>query len=155
MGWINNFIAIKIGLWLLASYMLQGFFASLLLKKFSNDWRLILLGTTFFILAPIMFWRVGGHEALAGQWLILAALYLYFSPATTPTRIKYMLLILIASMVHFYLLAMVLAIWGGYLLKESLLGVNKKYIAIYFLLTMIIVLCNMWVSGYFTNTPPK
>ncbi len=139
-----------IGLWLLASYMLQGFFASLLLKKFSNDWRLILLGTTFFILAPIMFFRAWGHEALTGQWLILAALYLYFSPATTPTRIKYMLLILIATMVHFYLLAMVLAIWIAYLLKESLLGANKKYSAIYFLLTMIIVVCNMWVSGYFT-----
>ncbi len=55
------------GLWLMTAYMLQGFFAGLLLKKFTNDWRLILLGTTFFILSPIMFWRTGGHEALVAH----------------------------------------------------------------------------------------
>ena len=139
-----------IGLWLLGSYMLQGFFAALLLKKFTDDWRLILLGVTFFILSPIMFGRAGGHEALAGHWLILVALYLYLSPPSSTTRVKWILLILMTSMVHFYLLVMVLAIWAGYVLKELLAGLNKKYISMYFLITMILLLLNMWIIGYFT-----
>ncbi len=53
-------------------------------------------------------------------------------------------------MVHFYLLVMVLAIWVGYLLKLLLDGFSKKYFVIYGLLTMVILLFNMWNIGYFT-----
>ncbi len=148
----NNFLPQPFqytGLWLMLVYMLQGFFAALLLKKFTNDWRLILLGATFFILSPIMFFRAGAHEALAGHWLILAALYLYLFPATVNTGVKWTILIVMSSMIHFYLLVMVLAIWAGYLLKVLFKGFNKRDIIIYVLLTILILLFVMWFTGYF------
>ncbi len=142
------------GLWLMTTYMLQGFFAAILLKKISNNWRLILLGVTFFIISPILFWRAGGHEALAAHWLILAGLSLYLSPEKmNSTKVKWVFLIIVSSMVHFYLLVMVLAIWAGYLLKELLNDFTRQHtvqILQYIFFTMIILLFVMWVIGYFT-----
>ncbi len=141
------------GLWLLGSYMLQGLFASLLLQRFTKNSLLILLGTTFFLLSPIMFTRSGHHEALVGHWLILASLYLYFSSYTRSTKIKWVFLIIIASMVHFYLLVMVLVIWSGYILGYILSDSGKNNILKtikYFLFTMTILILTMWIIGYFT-----
>ncbi len=142
-----------IGLWLMATYMLQGFFASLLLKKFTDNWKLILLGVMFFLLSPIMFWRAGGHEALAGHWLILASLYLYFSSYTINTKLKWSVLLIILPLVHFYLLVMVLMIWGAYLISYMLHAKTIKeivYTLLYTLTTLLLILLVMWTVGYFS-----
>ncbi len=141
-----------IGLWLMATYMLQGFFASLLLKKFTDNWKLILLGVMFFLLSPILFWRAGGHEALAGHWLILASLYLYFSSYTTSTKLKWSILLISLPLIHFYLFVMVLTIWGAYLISYMLYTKTLKefaYILLYTLTTLLLTLFVMWAVGYF------
>jgi hypothetical protein len=139
------------GLWLLSSYMLQGLFASILLQKVTKNALLILLGTTFFLLSPIMFSRAGGHEALTAHWLILAAFCLYFSAYTKKIKTRWVILIIIATLVHFYLLVMVLAIWSGYLLRYILNTTNhtRSSIIRYFFSTLLIVILIMWIEGYF------
>ncbi len=140
-----------LGLWLLACYMLQGFFASLLISRITPNFILIFLGATFFILSPIMFWRVGGHEALASHWLILASVYLYLLSYSRNTNIKWIFLIVTSALVHFYLLTVVLAIWLGYILS-FLWSSGKKSIILtiaYLILTLLLLALVLWMAGYF------
>ena len=142
------------GIWLLMSYMLQSFFTLLLLRKFTENKIIIFLGASLFVLSTIMLKRAGGHEALAGHWVLLASLYLYFESYNSKTRIKWLLLILATSLIHFYLLFMVLAVWAAYIL--SYLLISRWYRIIlplsYMLATFSALLLLMWVVGYFTIT---
>lgn len=141
-----------VGLWLWFSYILQGVFASLLLKKVTDNNLLILIGMTFFLLSPTMFWRAGGHMSLAAHWLILAALYLYTTSSLNNLKSKWFILIIISSMIHFYLLVMVLAIWAGYILKELVSELTQKNIMtyiVYILTTFLTLLLTMYILGYF------
>lgn len=97
------------GLWILLCCMLQSAFAYLLLRRFIDDRRLALTASLFFAIAPVCLVRLDGHFALFGQWLVLGALYLYFSPRWTPWR--WSALLVTAALVHFYLLSMALALW--------------------------------------------
>src|SRR5687767_262954 len=100
------------GLWLLASFVLQSVFAYKLLGRFTPDRWLALAGSVFFVLAPVCLARLSApHYALFGQWLLLAALYLYF--AARYSAAAWMLLLGLTTLVHFYLLFMAGLIWGA------------------------------------------
>ena len=139
------------GFWLLSAYILQGYFSILLLKETINRPALIILGACFFLLSPILVQRARIHESLTAHWIILAALYLYLQADTFKYRIRWLLLLALASLVHFYLLVMAAMIFLGYLLKQFLLNQKKlpvsllKFTALAFVLTLI----PMWLAGYF------
>ena len=139
------------GIWVLLSYTLQGLFASLLLGKVSKAPLPILLGTFFFSLSPIMWLRTEGHESLTSHWVILASLYLYLSQDTIRTRIMWRILLLLTSMIHFYLLVMILIIWGGYLLRELLKNFKYNVVPMIwtFTTTLFLLITVMWFAGYF------
>src|SRR5262245_2169292 len=113
------------GFWLLLCYLLQGYFAALLVSRILNHSIMNLLATLFFLLSPVLVARSYYHEALSAHWIILAALYLYFQVDSGTNRIRWVTLLILASMVHFYLLAMSFIILSGYLLRE-LLQDHKK-----------------------------
>jgi hypothetical protein len=101
------------GPWLLACFVLQGLFAWLLVGLATPNPWLRLAGGTLFVFAPPMLFRLGGHWALVGQWIILAALFLSLRPGRLRQVAWWMLLALVASLVHAYLLVMTAAIWAG------------------------------------------
>jgi len=139
------------GLWLLGCYILQGFFASRLLGLATKNPLLNLLGTSFFLMSPVLVQRAGGHEALAGHWLILAALYLYFQANTRKNSIKWIFVLLAASLVHCYLLVMTVVIWMGYLLKQLIEGKRKSVLPVMAtaVISLIPPFLAMWAVGYF------
>lgn len=139
------------GLWLLLSYALQGYFSSLLLRQITKNQILILLGIVFFLLSPCLLQRATGHEALTGHWIILASLYLYFQVYSFNNRIKWMILLIMASMVHFYLLAMALSIFSGYLLRQMIENYKKSFLSVIKFSTtaLVVTLISMWIVGYF------
>lgn len=139
------------GIWLLLSYTLQGFFASLLLGRVTKEPLPILLGTFFFVLSPTMFARAGGHESLSAHWTILVSLYLYLRRDTIRTRIIWAILLVLTSMIHFYLLVMTLIIWGGYLLRLLLINFRDNVTDILrsATITIILLITIMWITGYF------
>ena len=63
------------GFWGIMCFTFQGILSAKILQKFLKDHLLVLLGAVFFILSPICIQRMFGHTALAGQWLILLAIY--------------------------------------------------------------------------------
>jgi len=140
------------GLWLLCCYILQGYFASLLLGQVIQNPILNLLGTFFFLLSPtLVHLSLLGHESQACHWLILASLYLYFQADSLRNKIKWVLVMLASAMIHFYLLVMVIIIWMGYLLKHLLEGNREKIISVikFGAVSSISTLLAMWVAGYF------
>ena len=139
------------GLQLLLFYALQGFFSSLLLRLITKNPVLILLGTVFFILSPSLLQRATGHESLTGHWIIIASLYLYFQVDNFNYRIKWMVLLIMASMVHFYLLAMALIIFSGYLLRQMIENYKKNFLSVIKFSTtaLVVTLISMWIVGYF------
>jgi hypothetical protein len=99
------------GLWVLACFVLQAVFAWRLLGLAESRPLDRALGTMFFVLAPPMLNRLGGHMALVGQWMILAALWLNLRPSRRCQSAWWTALIAAAMIVHAYLFAMVAAVW--------------------------------------------
>ena len=94
------------GLWLYASHALAGAAGAALLWRLGCAALPALLGAAFFATAPVLLLRTYGHEALQGQFLLLAALALAFGPWRAWPWVA---LIVLAVWVHPYLAAMVFA----------------------------------------------
>ena len=137
------------GLWLALCFALQAVFAYGLLTRFGIERSLALLGSAFFVIAPPYLFRLSGHYALCGQWIVLAALYLYFAPRYS-LRAWY-LLAGISVLVHFYLFVMVGALWLADLWQRQWRGeIAPRQAARGFVGGVAITLALMWFAGYFT-----
>ena len=136
------------GLWLAGCFMLQAFFGWKLLKLFSSDRWVPLLGAAFFALSPILTMRLFGHYALTAHWLILAGLYLYLRPDAS---IKFWIALLgIAALVHAYLLLFLLAIFAADLIQRAWLGQRDwRQSVICLVISASVVVGLMWATGYF------
>lgn len=67
------------GLWGIMCFILQGIFSCRILKEYTNSRRALILGSGFFMIAPVLIQRMYVHTALAGQWILLLTLNLVFS----------------------------------------------------------------------------
>jgi hypothetical protein len=102
------------GLWLFACGALQAVMAWKLVGLLTAHPLPRLAGAALFALSPTMLNRLGGHFALGAHFLLLAALWLCLTRAGPWTRIaQWMALILIASLIHSYLLPMVAGFWAS------------------------------------------
>ena len=99
------------GIWGVMSFALQGIFACRILKKFTANKLPILVGSTFFIIAPTVIQRMYEHTALAGQWILLIALDMVFSYETYANNKKktvtaLIIIGLLAAAIHIYFVMM-------------------------------------------------
>lgn len=147
-SWLPDIVQYH-GWWLLLCYALQGYFSGLLLSLWTNKKLLIILGSVFFLLSPVMVQRAGGHEALSAHWLLLAALYLYWRNTSFPQFWQWLILLCVAILVHFYLAVMV---WGVFIVYWLKCWNHKLAVKYYMLLPIVILMATvtiMWLVGYF------
>lgn len=145
------------GLWLVACFVLQAWFAWRLLGLATENLWAKTCGLVFFVLAPPMLNRLGGHLALFAHWPLLAAFYLYFRGALADRRGTYgwMVLVPVAFLIHAYVFLMVAGIWAADVLRRiwesrraGLLGwraVPLKEL----LLVPAITAVAAWLAGFF------
>lgn len=133
------------GLWILLCFILQGIFAYLLLERFFKNKVLSLLASVFFILSPIMLFRMGGHFALAGHWLILAAWWLFFAKDRL-SWLAWLTLTGLALLVHPYLLFMVFFI--ALLKAMDLLFIKKTLSIKKFILFILFLVAYLFFLGF-------
>jgi hypothetical protein len=95
------------GLWMLACYLLTGYFALRLLGPFTENRALRIAAASFFLLSPPLLLRGYGHEALMAQWLLLAGIDACLRGWQWP---RWFVLVLVAALVHPYLLLMMLGL---------------------------------------------
>ncbi len=72
-----------LGLYCLLSLVLQGVFSYKLCRRFISNELLAALGSCFFVLMPAFIMRFVGHFDLVAHWIMLAVLWIYFSPEET------------------------------------------------------------------------
>jgi hypothetical protein len=108
------------GVWILLCYVLQSFFAWKILDRLTKRvWHKV-FGTLLFVLAPPLVFRLSVHFALGSHWLLLASLYLYFSPHLRSG--SWILLVVLASLTNPYLLVMTFLFFGASLAKHYASG---------------------------------
>jgi hypothetical protein len=106
------------GLWLLACFVLQAWFAWRLLGLVTPNAVVKALGVLFFVFAPPMLLRLGGHMALVGHWIVLAAIYLCLRQDRKHQTVRWAVLLAVAMMVHAYLFAIAGAIWSADMMQR-------------------------------------
>jgi len=100
-----------LGLWTVGCFVLQGYFGGKLLSFFLTDKLQRFLAALMFVFSPALLFRIGiaGHFTLAAHWLILWAIYLYFSKRQS--YVAWSTLIALVLMVDVYIAVMVLSIY--------------------------------------------
>lgn len=140
------------GLWTLLCFILQAWFAWKLLGLITDSLAIRFLGAGLFVFSPPMLMRVGLWTALASHFLILAALYLNFRSTQHRRVLYWTLLIGASSLIHFYLLAMILVLWMASLLDAWLARKEIDLIQCLIeiaIVSLTLVFC-MWQAGYFS-----
>ena len=142
------------GLWTLTCFILQAFFAWLIGGLYIRNLFLRALLCALLIFFPPMLWRVGEHAALAGHFLILAGIYLNLRPHHKNRNIYWLVLILTSSLVHFYLLSMVLCLWladmlDSYVNYAKISAPARKCLVIEILSVVLLLPLALWLAGYF------
>ncbi len=94
------------GIWLLTCFVLQGVCGYSLVHRFTGRPILSIIGSIFFILSPIMLFRLGGHSALGAHWLILWALILTLRTETSLRIVQWTILLWLTVLIHPYFLFM-------------------------------------------------
>ena len=135
------------GAWSLMSFFLMSFFSYKLLRIFIDNKIVCFLSSIFFLIAPPFIDRVFLQQAISSHWLIIAAIYFYY---TKEVRYANWNLLLVTSLlINGYLAMMVLAIFTG---KMFLLYFNKnkgKLFARLFVSTSILIFTS-YSAGLFS-----
>ncbi|MCO6415270.1 DUF6311 domain-containing protein [Siccirubricoccus sp. KC 17139] len=134
-----------VGPWLFLSGALQGFAAWLLLGQATGDRLARAMGAGLLALQPMLINRMAGHTPLAGQWLLLLALWLAVLPGGGWRRgFAWATLLGATALVHSYLLAMVAPLW----LADALRRIGPRS-----LLEVVLVPAAiggaLWLGGFF------
>jgi len=152
-----------LGIWTLLCFILQAFFAWLLIGLITQKIDLRLLATALFVFSPPLLWRVGFHNSLVGHFLILAALYLVLRPANRRSYFAWLALLVCAALTHSYLLAivfiffwvsMVNTCYALYFSRSKVGPAQGRYRQFFLmacgaLLSMLILLLTLWQAGFF------
>ena len=139
------------GIWFLLCFVLQASFAWACLGYATQNNYLRTFATALIVISPPMIWRMNMHEALAGHFLILAAIYFNLQPQQKYRILAWTILLCITSSVMLYLLAMIMALWVSNLLDTLLVRKTISYFsaALEVGIVTIGVSLVLWQMGFF------
>lgn len=136
------------GIWIALCFTLQSVFAWRILSLYTSDTTQRAIGCALLCLTPAMLWRLLGHEALVGHWLLLAGLYLNLRDKRTIR--DWLLLIAAAALIHAYLLAMVGGLWMANFVKQYFMHREKSFRGILEAIAVFsVVFATTTAAGYF------
>ena len=145
------------GLWLLICFLMQGYFAWKILGLYTQNHLAQALGATLFIFSVPMLFRMGVHTNLAAHFLLLGALYLNLRPYKEKQNYLWISLLFISLGVHFYLFAMIFALWladlGDRKYSQKISKINSGLKS--FLVIILLILISAWQFGYFAVKAPS
>ena len=144
------------GVWILVCFVLQAWFAWLLIGLVSRLPLQRAGATLLFVLAPAMLSRLSGHFTLFGQWTVLAALYLCLGPRRLARGPAWPVLAFTVALIHFYLMAMVIGLWLTDWLRRVLFEGRKPADFVQLLAVPALLWLAFWQAGFFIpgGVPP-
>ena len=147
-----------IGLFILVSYILNGYFTVKFARLFTTNKLLILFATLFVLISPIVIYRAI-HPSLCAHWLIIGSMYLYFKPvnnekAAHNTLKKQLVLLLLSGLIHPYITFMIIGFTAITPLKlylyDKLISIKKSII--YIIISMISLILIWAIIGVIFNS---
>lgn len=139
------------GIWTLMIFIFQSYYSVKIISIFTKDRVIPYLALPLLIFLPFLLNRIGFQSALSSHFLLLIAIYFTLKKVVDFRFFKWLLLILTSSLIHFYILAMILGLWIANTID---LVLNKSLILpkelINTLITIVLLLLTMWIVGYFT-----
>lgn len=140
------------GMWIWLCFVLQAVFGWKLLSNFITHRVQLAVGCLFFAMSSVFLYRLihdgYGHIGLASQWLILAGLHLYFNQ-TFQIR-KWAVLTCVSTLIHPYILMMVIAIWVAAMIKHLRVGsMTFRSVLRHFASVGSLCFLALWASGFF------
>ena len=138
------------GFWLFACGALQGALAWRLLGLATENPLARLAGSALFVMQPALLNRMGGHFALSAHFLLLAGLWL--CPARGAGSRRALLwagLVLLTSLIHSYLLPMVLGLWAADWLARAVARRGPALLAAEALAVPLSGVAGLWAAGFF------
>lgn len=122
------------GIWGIMCFSLQGFFAAKLIKsRIDSKSKLMLPSTLFltllFLLCPFFIRRMFWHSALAGQFVILIAIYLFDNTVIYSRKylsVYWIILGILTASIHIYFIAMCGVILFGALLYRLIYDIKEQ-----------------------------
>ncbi len=138
------------GLWYLVCFVLQAWFAWQLMGLITKDVAVRIIATAFFLFSPTMLWLIHGQHALFGHWLILAAFYLCLATDIHRRQSAWIIIVIISSLIHAYLFAMILALWISDLARRLIVK-DFTYFSVVREVFLIFagVIFALWQAGFF------
>lgn len=137
------------GLWWLLCFVLQSIFAYRLARELEARRLIALLAAGFCLITAAFLVRLPLHMALAGHWVVIAALYLY-AKRRPANSYAWPVLIGVTAAIHAYLLAMVLGIWVASLVQRWLLASSTRTRLLLEIPTVaLLVVVIYWGTGFF------
>lgn len=142
------------GLFTLLCFALQGGFGALLCGLFTAQLPMALLGDLLCITSPILYERAFRHTSLGAQWLVLAALYFYFSAHRKGhfASCGLFLLNVLAIGIHPYFLPMTYAITLALVLEYVVSHKRWGRPALYLVGNLSGTFFLGWLLGFFYGT---
>jgi hypothetical protein len=139
------------GIWILVCFILQAVFAWILIGHFTrHNWQRT-FATGLFVLSPPMLWRLSGHEALIGHWLILAALCVFLQERRKIPL--WSLLLSLAALIHAYLCAMAIAVWLADAIRRYVFKLTPpRKLGAEVAIVSACLIAVMTFAGYFIST---
>ena len=139
-----------ISIWYFICFYLQLYFSYKILKKFTDSSIYSFVGSIFFLITPILIYKLLFVPALTGQWVLLFALYLGLTQKVDESKLLWFFLILLSSLINFYFLVMII---GSYsILRLANFNLKRKYIFQLlkdFVIIFPILILTMYAIGYF------
>lgn len=141
------------GAWILSCHALMAAGAVILLRRLGAGVAAAVIGALFFMNLPILLMRAYGHEALMGQFLLVAALTLACGPCRP---VLWTILLVVAVLVHPYLAAMVSALACAALITSLQRRVLPAPGLIRIVAGWLVsVLVAGWLGGYFVGSADR
>jgi hypothetical protein len=141
-----------LGMWAFLCFILQAWFAWKLVSLFSRDLLICAMCTGLFIFSVPMLSLFPENPGLGSLFLALAALYLSLKEHDQYPAWAWFLLLLAASLIHFYIFVLVGVIWIASLLDgifiQKFISFGQALKAILFCIPSVIVAA--YLVGYFS-----
>tara|TARA_B100001057_G_scaffold467434_1_gene525574 strand:- start:1425 stop:3515 length:2091 start_codon:yes stop_codon:yes gene_type:complete len=134
--------------WIVLCFSLQFLFGYKIIYYLTKNNLYSLLAGVFFLISPILIYRLNFHLSLSAHWLILAGIFLDLNKNQKNILFKKILLIVFSSLVHFYF-TIILVLMN---LFFSFFNNNLKFKYNFFKENFLIFLSlsfTMYVVGYF------
>ncbi len=96
-----------IGLFYAISLLLNFLFGLLLARRIGYARTSSYFVASFFLISPIVLWRLHGHAGLSAHWVLLSSLYYYLWPVRRlPRQLPHFIICLLTAAIHAYLVPM-------------------------------------------------